>query len=165
MHCNSLTIQADRIDLPTRPPETDPKQQSANSSVLNMTQEIGWKCFGIGMAAVIAICVIVVVTALVVTHPWFASSKNVPTSRNTTAGPCKNGIEAYPSYLPNSDYYTRLCTTRHDLKVISGSIASNEALEQTASLLNSIMDYVDPRADVISVQRWLSNFGVPKLGI
>ena len=143
-----------------------------------MTQETSWKCFGIAIAAVIAICVIAVVTALVVTHPWFASSRNkdgfhevtsstlsVPTSQNTSAGPCKNGIEAYPSYLPNSDYYTRLCTTRHDLKVISGSIASDEALEQTASLLNSIMDYVDPRADVICVQRWLSNFGAPKLWI
>ena len=152
--------------------------------------EKSWKCFGIAIAA-IAICVIVVVTALMVTRPWFASSKNkdsfhevtqsstlsVPTSQNTTdvtpsetsegtstattfptTGPCKNGIEAYPSYLPNSDYYTRLCTTRHDLKVISGSIASNEALEQTASLINSIMDYVDPRADVICVQRWLANF-------
>ena len=67
-------------------------------------------------------------------------------------GPCKNGIEAYPSNLPNSDYYTRLCTTHHDLRVISGSLASDEALEQTAHLINSIMDYVDPRADTILIQ-------------
>ena len=63
-----------------------------------MTQETSWKCFGIAIAAVIAICVIVVVTALMVTRPWFASSKkkdsfhevtqsstfSVPTSQNTT---------------------------------------------------------------------------------
>ena len=71
------------------------------------------------------------------------------------SGPCKNGIEAYPSYMPNSDYYTRLCTTRHDLQVISGSVASDEALEQTAILIDSIMDYVDPRSDVILMRRML----------
>ena len=69
-----------------------------------------------------------------------------------TAGPCKNGIEGYPKFFPNSHYYTRLCTTHHDLKVISGRFASDEALEQTASLINSIMEYVDPRADVICMQ-------------
>ena len=63
--------------------------------------------------------------------------------------------------MPNSDYYTRLCTTRHDLKVISGSVASDEALEQTAALIDSIMDYVDPRSDVILMQRLLRK-GSPK---
>ena len=47
--------------------------------------------------------------------------------------------------MPNSNYYTRLCTTLHDLRVISGSKASDEALEQTAKQINSIMEYVDPR--------------------
>ena len=37
-----------------------------------------------------------------------------------------------------------MCTTHHGLRVISGSMASDEALEQTAHLINSIMDYVDP---------------------
>ena len=38
-----------------------------------------------------------------------------------------------------------MCTTHHGLRVISGSKASDEALEQTAHLINLIMDYVDPR--------------------
>jgi len=58
---------------------------------------------------------------------------------------CKNGIEAYPSSLPNSDYYTRLCTTNTGLQIVSGSKASDASLEMTAFLIGNVMANVDPR--------------------
>ena len=58
---------------------------------------------------------------------------------------CKYGIQGYPRNLPNSHYYTRLCTTNNNLKVISASRASNAALERTAFLIGNVMANVDPR--------------------
>ena len=58
---------------------------------------------------------------------------------------CKYGIQSYPRNLPNSHYYTRLCTTNNGLKVVSANRASNRALERTAFLIDHVMAYVDPR--------------------
>jgi len=72
-----------------------------------------------------------------------------PVGTSTTAGPatsrCQNGLETYPSTLPNSGYYTRLCTTHTGLRVVSGSLASDEALEKTAFIIDKVMAMVDPR--------------------
>ena len=153
-------------------------------SAQNMTQTNGEskkikKKTLIKIAIFIPLCVIVIVVTLVgVLTRDKDLSKSESTSDNqgtmtstpsselsstpnsiVSTGPCKNGIEAYPNNLPNSNYYTRLCTTQHDLRIISGGIASDEALEQTATLINSIMDYVDPRADAFLIQ-WCFSSGV-----
>jgi len=58
---------------------------------------------------------------------------------------CKYGIQSYPRNLPNSHYYTRLCTTNNDLKIVSAGRASNAALERTAYLIGNVMANVEPR--------------------
>ena len=75
-------------------------------------------------------------------NPGSGASTPRPPSNNLK---CKYGIQAYPPSLPNSHYYSRLCTTQHDLRIISGRRASDAALERTAYLINSVMAYVDPR--------------------
>jgi len=74
----------------------------------------------------------------------------VTTTRRTTLRPstsygCKYGIQGYPNNLPNSYYYSQLCTTHNNLKVISANRASGAALERTAFLIGNVMANVDPR--------------------
>jgi len=70
-----------------------------------------------------------------------ATTKRPP----TTSYGCKYGIQGYPRNLPNAHYYTRLCTTNNNLKIISANRASNAALERTAYLIDNVMAKVDPR--------------------
>lgn len=58
---------------------------------------------------------------------------------------CKYGIQSYPRNLPNSHYYTRLCTTKNNLKIVSANRASNAALERTAFLIGNVMANVQPQ--------------------
>lgn len=72
-----------------------------------------------------------------------------PTSSPSTSRPssfgCKSGIQGYPRSLPNSHYYTRLCNTNQNLKIVSANRASAAAIERTAYLIGNVMAYVDPR--------------------
>ncbi|NQZ27148.1 MAG: collagenase [Colwellia sp.] len=58
---------------------------------------------------------------------------------------CQGGIKVYPSNMPNSYYYTRLCSSGTGLPIISGRYASDAALHRTAFLLDSVMQTVDSR--------------------
>merc|ERR1719317_1607142 len=58
---------------------------------------------------------------------------------------CKYGVQGYPRNLPNSHFYTRLCTTNNNLKIVSSSRPTNAALERTAYLIGNVMANVDPR--------------------
>ena len=58
---------------------------------------------------------------------------------------CKYGIQGYPRNLPNSHYYTRLCTTNNNQKIISANKATDRALERTAFLIDNVMAKVDSR--------------------
>jgi len=58
---------------------------------------------------------------------------------------CAGGIQAYPNNWPNSHYYTRLCSSGTGIPIVSANVASNESLERTAFLLDSIMVTVDTR--------------------
>lgn len=80
----------------------------------------------------------------------FPSSTTVkPTLSSTTEGStgagCKGGVSAYPTILPSHDYYTQLCTSHSGLRIISGSKASETALEKTAFIIDKVMANVDPR--------------------
>ena len=69
------------------------------------------------------------------------------TPRPTPSGRygCRSGIQSYPSNLPNSHYYRRICyTSRGSLKVISGNYATAAAIERTAFLIDHVMDRVNP---------------------
>ena len=50
--------------------------------------------------------------------------------------------------MPNSNYYTRLCVSKHNIRIVSAGKASNEALERTAYLIDSVLADVDPRIAV-----------------
>lgn len=63
----------------------------------------------------------------------------------TTKYGCKYGIQSYPRNLPNSHYYTRLCTTNNNLKIVSANRARDAALERTAFLIGNVMANVEPR--------------------
>lgn len=63
----------------------------------------------------------------------------------STAYGCKYGVQGYPRNLPNSHFYTRLCTTNNNLKIVSSSRPTNAALERTAFLIGNVMANVDPR--------------------
>jgi len=67
-----------------------------------------------------------------------------PTTSSRHYG-CNGGVRAYPRNLPNSHYYTRLCTTYKGLRVISGNRASDRAIQKSAELLDRVTDLVDPR--------------------
>lgn len=69
----------------------------------------------------------------------------IPTEPGTGAIGCQGGIQAYPSNMPNSYYYTRLCSSGTGLPIISGRYASDAALHRTAFLLDSVMQTVDSR--------------------
>ena len=71
-------------------------------------------------------------------------SPTLPTPTTPSSG-CQGGIQPYPRSLPNSHYYTRLCTTKRGLRVVSGPRASARALERTAQLLDRVTAMVDPR--------------------
>jgi len=58
---------------------------------------------------------------------------------------CVNGIEPYPSTLPNSNYYTRLCTSGSGIKVVTGPRATDAALEKTAYLIDRVLANVDSK--------------------
>jgi len=69
-----------------------------------------------------------------------------PTSRpNSNTYRCIYGIQGYPRNLPNSHFYSKLCTTNNGLKVVSSNRPSNAALERTAYLIGNVMANVDPR--------------------
>jgi len=72
------------------------------------------------------------------------ATTRAPTTTSTGYG-CKGGIRAYPRNLPNSHYYTRLCTTHKGLRVVSANYASNRAIEKTAEILDRVTAMVDPR--------------------
>ena len=71
-------------------------------------------------------------------------SPTLPTTAIPSSG-CQGGIQPYPRSLPNSHYYTRLCTTKRGLRVISGPKASARALERTAQILDRVTAMLDPR--------------------
>ncbi len=58
---------------------------------------------------------------------------------------CNGGIKAYPSNMPNSWYYTRLCTSTTGIPIVSANVASDASLERTAQLLDGVMQTVDSR--------------------
>merc|ERR1712180_296616 len=66
---------------------------------------------------------------------------------------CLEGIQSYPSSMPHSDYYTRLCTTRRGLKIVSAGLASNESLERTAFILDKVTDGVTDEV-INSLNSW-----------
>ena len=47
--------------------------------------------------------------------------------------------------MPNSDYYTRLCTTSNGLRIVSAAKAQDSALVKTAIIISSVMSKVDSR--------------------
>ena len=71
-------------------------------------------------------------------------SGTVPPTVVTTPSPssggvgCQGGVRRYPSNLPNSHYYTQLCTTSRGLRIVSRGLASARALERTAYLLGQV---------------------------
>jgi len=58
---------------------------------------------------------------------------------------CRYGIQGYPRNLPNAHFYTKLCTTNNNLKIVSSSRPTNAALERTAYLIGNVMANVDSR--------------------
>jgi len=58
---------------------------------------------------------------------------------------CNGGVRRYPSNLPNSHFYQKICYTAQGLKIISTNRVSNKALERTAFLISHVMKNVDPR--------------------
>ena len=38
-----------------------------------------------------------------------------------------------------------MCLSRHDVKIVTDGLASNDALERTACLLDKMSEFVDPR--------------------
>jgi len=79
------------------------------------------------------------------TKPGSGGSSSTTTRPPSGNYGCKYGIQSYPRNLPNSHYYTRLCTTNNNLKIVSAGRASNKALERTAYLIGNVMANVDPR--------------------
>jgi len=71
----------------------------------------------------------------------------------TTARPqpggfgCSGGVRSYSRSLPNAHYYTKLCTNRDGIKIISRG-ASDQAVERTAWLISHVMDTMPERGRV-----------------
>jgi len=82
---------------------------------------------------------------------WELHQKPSRGSSSATARPpsnsygCKYGVQSYPRNLPNAHFYTRLCTTNNNLKIVSSSRPTNAALERTAFLIGNVMANVDQR--------------------
>jgi len=55
--------------------------------------------------------------------------------------------------MPNSDYYTRLCTTGRGLRIVSAGLASNESLERTAFILDKVTEGVTDEV-MTSLNAW-----------
>jgi len=66
---------------------------------------------------------------------------------------CRDGIQSYPSSMPNSDYYTRLCTTGRGLRIVSAGLTSNESLERTAFILDKVTEGVTDEV-INSLNAW-----------
>ena len=47
--------------------------------------------------------------------------------------------------MPHPDYYKKLCRTHFGLAVVTGSFASDKALERTAWTMDSMMMRIDPQ--------------------
>jgi len=59
---------------------------------------------------------------------------------------CQHGVQNYDSSLPNSNYYQRMCRTNRNLIVMTGGIASDEAVERVAFLIDHVTEFVDQAA-------------------
>jgi len=74
------------------------------------------------------------------------SNRNVDLSdvpEGVKAG-CQSGILDYPSSMPNSHYYQRLCWSAKGLAVVTDGQAGNDALDRTAWTIDNMLATVSP---------------------
>ena len=93
---------------------------------------------------VIVICHACIPWIPIFTPPPPQLGQNI-TAHNNQLG-CVGGIRSYPFYWPNAHYYKRYCRTGRGLAVVTGNLASDAALHQTAFIMDNMMatmaDYI-----------------------